>query len=390
MRLALWTPRPDAAWVAALVPLLEREVPVEVVTRGAAPEASLDLYHVADDPAHVFVHRALRQRPGVVLLADWSLHSLARADAAEPGGGGAYLTEARRAHGTTGAFIARQVERGFGGELPSLLAMNDRVLEASLALVAFTELVRTRATARLPGRPVVHLPLDFVGRPAATMPREAARHALGVRDGETLVTILSAPGQPAAAALRAVSAAEPLLRVQPWPEDPGAGERLLAAADVAVALEHAPRGGLPSPLVRALVAGVPTLVSAGSGAASDLPEGVAVRVSPGPSEPAELEALLRRLVRDPRLRGRVSALARAHADGRRDPAPAALALLALATEVQRSSGEARRAFDARRAEEGTLLASALEEVGWSARSLGLADLPPGIETLVAPLLRERP
>lgn len=387
MRLALWTPRPDAEWVAALVPLLEREVRVEIVAGGAAPEASLDLYHVADDPAHVFVHRALRRRPGVVLLAEWSLHRLARAEAMEHGGGDAYRAEARRAHGTTGAFVARLVERGLGGDLPSLLEMNDRVLEASLGLVAFTETVRRRAAARLPGRPVVHVPLAFVGSPVDTPPRGAAREALGVPKGGILVALLSAPGERAATALRAVRAAEPGLRVRPWPEDPVAGRLLLAAADVAVALEDTPKGGLPSPLVRAIVAGVPTLVSAGAGAASDLPEGVAVRVSPGPSEGAELEALLLRLVRDPRLRERVGALARAHADTRRDPAPAARALLSLATDVERSSGEGLRAFAARRAGEGTLLASALEEVRWSARSLGLPDLPPGIEPLVAPLLR---
>ncbi len=83
----------------------------------------------------------------------------------------------------------------------------------------------------------------------------------------------------------------------------------------------------------------------------------------------------------------MSALARAHAAARRDPAPAARALLSLATDVERSSGEGLRAFAARRAGEGTLLASALEEVRWGARSLGLSDLPPGIEPLVAPLLR---
>ena len=388
MRLALWTPRPDAAWVAALVPLLEREVRVEIVAGGAAPEASLDLYHVADDLAHVFVHRALRRRPGVVLLAEWCLHRLARAEATEQGGSGAYRAEARRAHGTTGAFVARQVEHGLGGELPFLLAMNDRVLEASLGLVAFTESVRTRAAERLPGRPVAHLPLDFVGSPVDTPPRGAAREALGVPAGGFLVALLSAPGERAARALGAVRAAEPGLQVLPWPEDPVAGRRLLAAADVAVALEHTPGGGLPSPLVHAIVAGVPTLVSAGTGAASDLPEGVAVRVSPGPSEAAELEALLLRLVHDPRLRERVGALARAHADARRDPALAARAILSLATDVERSSGEGLRAFATRRAEEGTLLASALEEARWGARSLGLADLPPGMEPLVASLLRE--
>jgi hypothetical protein len=388
VRLALWTPHPDAAWVAALVPLLEREARVEIVTRDVAPAASLDLYHVADDPAHVFVHHSLCRRPGVVLLSDWSLHRLAHAEATERGGARAYRAEARRAHGTTGAFIARQVERGLGGELPSLLTMNDRVLDASLGLVAFTEFVRARAAGRLPGRPVVHLPLDFVALPAHTPPRGPAREALGVPVGGFLVALLSAPGERAAAALRAVRAAEPGLRAQPWPEDPAGGRRLLAAADVAVALEHTPRGGLPSPLVRAIAAGVPTLVSAGTGAASDLPEGVAVRVSPGPSEAAELEALLLRFVRDPRLRERVGALARAHADARRDPAPAAKTLLALAADVERSSGAGRRESEARRAGEGTLLASALEELRWGAHSLGLADIPPGIEPFVAPLLRE--
>jgi hypothetical protein len=388
VRLALWTPQPDAAWVAALVPLLEREVTVEIVARDATPAAGLDLYHVADDPAHVFVQRALRRRPGIVLLVDWNLHRLARAEAMERGGAEAYRAEARRAHGATGTFVAGQVERGLGGELPSLLAMNDRVLEASLGLVAFTELVRARAEERLPGRPVAHVPLDFVGSPVDTPPRGAAREALGVPAGAFLVALLSEPGERAAAALQAVRAAETGVQVRGWPEDPAAGLRLLAAADAAVALEHAPRGGLPAPLVRAIAAGVPTFVSAGTGAASDLPDGVAVQVSPGTSEAAELEALLLRLVRDSRLRERVGALARAHADARRDPAPAARTLLTLAADVERSSEEPRRAFEERRAQEGTLLALGLEESRWGARSLGLSDLPPGVEPLVAPLLRE--
>jgi hypothetical protein len=37
------------------------------------------------------------------------------------------------------------------------------VLDASLALVAFDEPLRQRAAALLPGRPVVHLPLDQAG-----------------------------------------------------------------------------------------------------------------------------------------------------------------------------------------------------------------------------------
>jgi hypothetical protein len=388
VRLALWTPRPEAAWVEALVPLLEREVEVEIVSGGDRPTGdSLDLYHVADDPAHAFVHRQLCRRPGITLLVDWSLHSLARTSALEQGEG-AYLREARRDHGTLGAFVARQVERGLGGELASLLSMNGRVLDASLGLVAFTGLVLSRARVRLPGKPVVHVPLDFVGARLDSPRRGAARDALGVSTSDVLVALVSASGDRAATALRAARDAEPRLQVRSWPEDPAAGSLLLAAADVAVALEHAPRGGLPSSLARAIVAGVPTIVSAGTGAAFDLPEGVSVHVSPGPTEAAELEALLLRLVRDRPLRERVGALARAHAEARRDPAPAAHALLALVTEVERSSAEGRRAFLARRAGEGTLLASALDEARWAARSMGLAELPPGIEPLVSPLLQE--
>jgi hypothetical protein len=115
-------------------------------------------------------------------------------------------------------------------------------------------------------------------------------------------------------------------------------------------------------------------------------EGVVVKVSPGARETEELLALLGRLLDDAVLRQRVGALARAHARARRDPAPAAAALLALAREVSATSADARRAFAADRAEEGTLLAWALEEVRGAARDLGLFGLPLGLEPLVGPLL----
>jgi glycosyltransferase involved in cell wall biosynthesis len=381
VRLALWTPRPDAAWVVALLPLLRREAEVVLVpgAEPGAPEADLHLYHVADDPAHVFVHRALRLRPGLVLLADWGLHRLVRAGT--EGDVGAYLAEARRAHGEKGTFVARQVARGLGGELlPALLTLNDRVLEASLGLVAFTEYVRLRAATRLPGRPVTHLPLDFVGSVEARPGREAARAALGVPETEALVVALTPRSLDAVARARTGA---PVL-VRPWREDDAS--LLLAAADVAVALEHPARGGLPPALARALAAGLPTLVSAGSAAAAEMEDGVVVKVSPGPTEAAEVVALLDRLLGDATLSRRVGALARAHADARRDPAPAASALLTLARDVSRTAPEALRAFAADRAAEGTLLAWALEEVRGGARDLGLVGLPLGLEPLVGPLL----
>ena len=387
MRLALWAPRPHAAWVQALAPLLRREADVVIVADApkTRPTCDLDLYHVADGPAHAFVYRALGERPGLVLLADWSLRRLVRAatgDAAE------YVAEARRSGGDTGAFIARQELAGLGGgALPELLLLNDRVLDASLGLVAFTGHVKARAASRLPGRPVVHLPLSFLGEPGALPDRDSARVALGVPDASPLLALISAPGEDAGRALAAVEASEPGLVVRPWPDGDGAARRLLAAADVAVALESPPGRGPAAPVVRAVAAGLPTLVSAGTVAAGDLPDGVAVHVSPGASEAAQLEGLLRRLVRDGRLRARVGALARAHAAERRDPTPVATRLLDLARLLAPSAGAAREALDTTRAGQATPLGWARSEVRWAAGELGVAALPSSVERLLAPLLR---
>ncbi len=390
MRLALWTPRPDVAWATAILPHLRKEADVEVVTSAAprSPGFELDLYHVADDPAHGFVYRALRERPGLVLLADWSLRRLVRS--ATAGDAGGFVAAARRAHGDTGAFVARQVERGLGGEeLPSLLVLNDRVIEASLGLVAFTEAVRARAAARLPGRPVVHLPLGFVRRPGDLPERGAARETLGVPPGATLVAVVASPGEGARRALASVRGIETGVLTRPWPDEEEAARHLLAAADLAIALESPSENRPPAPVLQAVAAGLPTIVSAGSIAARELPDGVVVTVSPGPSEAAELEALLLVLVRDVRLRGRVSALARAHAEACRDPAPVASQLLALVRDLLPAGRRARVAFGARREAEATPLGWALDELRWAAAGLGLDELPPGIEPLLSPLLPGR-
>ncbi len=170
VRLALWTPRPARGWLSGVVPELERAARLVVVADEPRPRPQVDLhvYHVANDPAYGFVYRALLGEPGLVVLEDWKLHELVLAETAGRGDLAAYRREMRRAHGPTGAFVARQVLRGLGGELTSLLALNERVLEASLALVVKQAGDLPRAAARAAGRPLVHLPLDA---------RDAARAA---------------------------------------------------------------------------------------------------------------------------------------------------------------------------------------------------------------------
>ncbi|HET6899146.1 MAG TPA: glycosyl transferase family 1, partial [Vicinamibacteria bacterium] len=83
-RLAVWSPLPPspsgiADYVAESLPALAHHFDVVTVSeepRSAPPPADLDLYHLGNSPAHGFVYRAARARPGVVVLHDWNLHHL--------------------------------------------------------------------------------------------------------------------------------------------------------------------------------------------------------------------------------------------------------------------------------------------------------------------------
>jgi hypothetical protein len=186
VRLALWTPRAGRGWLGAVVEHLARETDLVVVEAepAAAVAADVHVYDVADDPAHGHVYRALLRRAGVVVLEDWCLHRLVHAETAGRGDAGAYRREARLGRGETGTFVADQMLAGRGGVLPSLLAWNERVLAAALALGTTSEDVAGRARARLGTRPVLRLAAHDAG--------EAARGLLSLalavaREGERLL-----------------------------------------------------------------------------------------------------------------------------------------------------------------------------------------------------------
>jgi hypothetical protein len=394
VRLALWSPRVDHGWPAALAPLLARETRLDLVSDEPArePAADLHVYHVADDPAHGFVYRALLQRPGLVILEEWGLHRLVHAETAGRDDEATYRRELRRAHGETGTFVARQVLRGWGGLLPMLLSANERVMESSLGVVTTTEAVRVAVAARLPGRPVLHLPLGFVG--LAPLPRQAAaRQALGLDDGSLVILAIQpahddAPPLPGTRALDRLRERVPRAVVARVSETDPTLPSQVAAADVVLALEHPTRAGLGAAVPLAVAGGIPTLVSAGSGAARELPEGVVARVSPGPTESDEAVAIVLRLLTDDSLRVRMGRVAQAFAAERRDPSHCARPLLEVLRTVDRTRAAELEAFAARRAAEGTLASDALDEVRCGARELGLVELPPGLGPLVAGLFGE--
>lgn len=394
MRVALWSPTVGRGWVAALQPYLEREAKLDLVGEEppSEPAADLHVYHVADDPSHGYVYRALLRRPGLVVLDDWGLHRLVHAETAGRGNPAAYRREARRAHGELGAFVARQVLGGSGGALPTaLLTMGDRVFDGGLAFVATSEAVRSRLAARLPGRSVVHLPLPFQRSPAGV--HDAARSALRIPSGSLLVVAVQPPAAdtppaPMARTLDEACAAERSTAVRWIREDDPDLAALLAAADVIVALESPPREGLGAAVPLAVSGGKGVLVSAGSGAAREMPEGVVARVSPGPTERLETAALVGRLLADESLRSRMGGLAREYAEQRRDPEGSAHALLELLRSIAPESEAATRTLAARRATEAGLAAPALDEVTVAARELGVMELGPAVASLVTDLFGE--
>lgn len=190
MRLRLWTPA-AGGWLREVAGQLAREEELTLVTAetgavAAADLPDLDVFHVADDSAHGFVYRALIETPGLVILEDWRLARLVRCETAGRGAPEVYRSEARRAHGPKGAFVAEQVLRGLGGELVSLLTLNDRVLEACLGLVVTAASTFEQARPRLAGRPLLRVDTSDAAAAAAgilALARELAPRAAGARSG---------------------------------------------------------------------------------------------------------------------------------------------------------------------------------------------------------------
>jgi glycosyltransferase involved in cell wall biosynthesis len=265
------------------------------------------------------------------------------------------------------------------------------VLEASLGVVAATEAVTALAAARLRDRPVVHVPLGFVG--LSSLPgRGPARRSLALDDGTFVILAIepahdATPVRPGARILDRLREELPGADlVEARETDPDLHSRL-AAADVVIALEHPTRAGLAPAVTLAVAAGVPTLVTAGSGAARELPEGVVARISPGRTEADETVAIVRRLMTDDSLRARMGRTAQVFATDHADPARCVRPLLEVLRTAGRTQAAALAAGAAGQTEEDRLASNARDEVRCAARELGVVDLPPGLIPLVAGLFR---
>jgi glycosyltransferase involved in cell wall biosynthesis len=156
--------------------------------------------------------------------------------------------------------------------------------------------------------------------------------------------------------------------------------RHIAAADVVAALRFPSHGEMSAALVRALGIGRPALVSAGTPAGLEFPEGVVVPVTPGPCEEEELLAVLGRLREDDELRAAIGAQAREHVLVHHDLQGTSDALAEFIRSVVARKEEIVSGLDPQ-GEEGSLRAFLHEEVRWAARELGLSSFRLGEDAL---------
>jgi glycosyltransferase involved in cell wall biosynthesis len=358
----------------------------------------------------------------VAFLHEWSLHHLVLHETREQGRAPDYLREMRRAYGERGSFVGRQVVRGLGGEiLPSLFPLNERVLDSSLAAVALTRTLRAEVARRMAGRPVLALPMHFAAPPVRPPSREEARRALGLPAG---AFVICAPGLATAAKrldlalacarrlererpgviLDVAGDVDPALPLREWARAAGfeAGLRIggrlslsdfiahLVAADVVLALRFPSHGEMSAALLRALGIGRPALVTAGTPAALELPEGVVAAVTPGAREEEEATALLRALREDARLRERMGDIAREYVREHHDLARVTGRLADFLEEVAGAAAALAMRIDPARDDEATLPGYLRGELRGAARDLGLGGLALGLDDVVAGLLHASP
>lgn len=375
-----------ADYAAEIVPELSRLVPVALIEPPGrvpgldawasglerfpadrpAPDGTVELLHLGNNPYHLWVARRLRAFGGVAVLHDTVLHHLMVEEAAADGDWSRFARELELAHGDHGAALAAARRWGLAGRRDPFLFPARRVyLRFARGVVVHSERASREVAAELPALPVRRVPLAVAALPAGD--RSQTRRRLGVRKGELLllhlgflteakgiVTVLRAllaldelgvafrlvlvgegSEQEATSALvgRLGLAARVRFAGFAAPDELGA---LVAAADLGLVPRFPTAGETSAAALRFLAAGTPVVVS-GYAQFLELPADAALRVAPGRAGVAELVRHIAGLAGNEGARAAARAAARrAWEMGGHDPARAASALLAAVRDLGRA------------------------------------------------------
>ena len=325
MKVAYYSPFPPertgiSEYSELLVPALAERVELEVVPRGrSASGADVALYHVGNNPdAHGWIVEALRKRPGVVVLHEFVLHHLVAGLTLGRGDGEGYLGAMQKDAGVVGRLLAHGVLDGVVPPLweirPEDFPLAGEVLEhaAKTGLIVHSQHVLERALAAGYDGPAWRVPHPAWPAPDGEPARIDGSPVIGcfgnVNASKRVPQLLEAFARVRAshpdARLLLVGAVSPGFDlesrlgddeidgvVREDYVDEGQLWSLMAACDVCVALRAPTMGETSGTAIRALVLGLPLVVS-DLGWFAELPDGVALKVAVDDREVETLTAAL--------------------------------------------------------------------------------------------------
>jgi glycosyltransferase involved in cell wall biosynthesis len=345
LKLAYFSPLPPersgvADYSALLLPALRERLDVKVVRRGARrPPRGTDvaLYHVGNNPeAHGWIVRALRRRPGVVVLHDFVLHHLVAGVTLGQGDSEGYLDAMQRDAGVLGRLLAHGVVDRL---LPPIwehraqdFPLVGEVLDRAEGVICHSRYVERRAKDHGYAGPISVIPMPAwpsveLGARVAPKGRSPVVACIGYLNAAKRIpqlleafrrvrrrfpdALLILAGTAAAdVELGAERLGDGVLRLDHL--DERELWQLLADSDVCVSLRWPTMGETSGMAVRALSLGKPLVVS-DVGWFSELPDSVAAKVPVEEHEVETLAAVLERLAEDDDLRSRMGAAARDYA-----------------------------------------------------------------------------
>jgi glycosyltransferase involved in cell wall biosynthesis len=310
-----------ADYSALLLPALRRRIDVVTARPGRfhrTPKADVALYHVGNDPgAHGWIVEALRRRPGVVVLHEIVLHHLVAGITLARGDAAGYLAAMERDHGLAGRLLAYGV---LDNRIPPLwetrpqdFPLAGEILRLADGLIVHSRYVEKRAREAGYEGTIWRIPHPAWPVPDVEPVAVEGRPLIGcfghVNESKRLPQLYAAFArlreQRPDARLIVVGSATPRMADLEAPEgvvregyvDEGRLWSLMAACDIVVSLRSPTMGETSGSVIRTLSLGRPLVVS-DVGWFSELPDTVAVKVSPDEREVERLAAELEQLSAD--------------------------------------------------------------------------------------------
>jgi glycosyltransferase involved in cell wall biosynthesis len=353
LRIDYYSPLPPersgvADYSALLLPALRARLDVNVRRRSRAAArhgSDLALYHLGNDARrHEWIVRALRHRPGVVVLHEVGLHELVASLTLGRGDETAYLTAVERDGGREARFLAQGSLSGLFPPLwetrPLDFPLLDDVLECALGVIVHSrfaaEIVRSQGyegrvwSVPFPGYPVPQVEAASIapGRfpvvssigavtGAKRLPQLMRAFARLRRTSPDALLVLAGAGEDgvqlgARLERLGLRAGRDVLTLGHVEDQDFWG--LLARSDVCVSLRWPTLGETSASVIRALAIGRPVVVS-DVGWYAELPDSVAVKVRLGNREVDSLAATLELLSAEAHMRESMGAAAARYVAG---------------------------------------------------------------------------